>query len=130
MIDVDELRATVTLFSNLHNRIWHMESEFRIIRDLAWNMEDYFLERCIDFEKHTEKEIKKIPKYRRDELEEHLEDEYNVLLSMAVLTRHSLFTSTYSLLEDTIRGQADYWKTNVGSISSLSSYLKERSEDR
>lgn len=99
MIDVDKLRAPITLFSTLHNRIWHMESEFRIIRDLARNMEDYFLERCIDFEKHTEKEIKKAPKYRRDELEEHFEDEYNVLLSMAVLTRHSLFTSTYSLLE-------------------------------
>lgn len=99
MIDVDELRAPITLFSTLHNRIWHMESEFRIISDLAQNMEDYFLERCIDFEKHTEKAIKKAPKYRREELGEHLEDEYNILLSMQVLIRHSLFTATYSLLE-------------------------------
>lgn len=99
MIDVDELRAPITLFTTLHNRIWHMESEFRIIRDLARNMEDYFLERCIDFEKYSEKEIKKAPKYRREELEEHHFDEYNVLLSMSVLIRHSLFTSTYSVLE-------------------------------
>jgi len=99
MIDVDELRAPITLHSTLYNRIWHMESEFRIIRDLVQNMEDYFLERCVDFEKYEAKTIKKSPKYRREELEEQLEDEYNVLLSMPILIRHSLFMSTYSLLE-------------------------------
>lgn len=99
MIDVDELRAPITLHSTLYNRIWHMESEFRIIKDLAQNMEDYSLERCIDFEKYEQKAIKKSPKYRREELEEQLVDEFNVLLSMQVLIRHSLFTSTYSLLE-------------------------------
>ncbi|BBA70036.1 hypothetical protein [Geobacter sulfurreducens] len=99
MIDVDELRAPITLSSTLYNHIWHMQSEFRIIGDLVQNMEDYFLQRCVDFEKYEATTIKKSPKYRREELEEQLEDEYNVLLSMPVLIRHSLFTSTYSLLE-------------------------------
>jgi hypothetical protein len=68
MIDVDELAAPITLFTTLHNRIWHMGSEFRIIRDLAQNMEDYFLERCIDFEKYNDRAIKKAPKYLREVL--------------------------------------------------------------
>jgi hypothetical protein len=69
MIDVDELRAPITLSSTLYNNIWHMQSEFRIIGDLVQNMEDYFLQRCVDFEKYEAKAIKKSPKYRREELE-------------------------------------------------------------
>ena len=95
-----DLRGKITLRTIVHNQKWHFVTELQIIKDLVVNMEDYFLERCIEFEKDAAKRVKKAPKYSREELEEILEDEFNVVSrGMPILIRQSLFISTYSLLE-------------------------------
>ena len=97
----------------LPGRRWHLATELRIIKDVANNMENDFLERSIVFNNEAQEKLRKTPGYSREELEEILDEEYFVISeSMPIIVRQSLFISIYSLLETYMNDVCDMLKEN------------------